>query len=113
MSGAAIAFTLIAALAGELRLPSSSAQWAVGLGIAVIPTMVAISLFLAALPRIGAARSSLLSTWEPVVTVLLAVVLLGDRFALAQVAGGILILVAVIVVQSAQLWKPGPPSALK
>jgi len=83
------------------------------LGIAVIPTMVAISLFLAALPRIGAARSSLLSTWEPVVTVLLAVVLLGDRFALAQVAGGILILVAVIVVQSAQLWKPGPPSALK
>jgi len=44
---------------------------------------------------------------------LLAVVLLGDRFALAQVAGGILILVAVIVVQSAQLWKPGPPSALK
>jgi len=113
MSGAAIAFTLIAALAGELRLPSSSAQWAVGLGIAVIPTMVAISLFLAALPRIGAARSSLLSTWEPVVTVLLAVGLLGDRFALAQVAGGILILVAVIVVQSAQLWKPGPPSALK
>jgi len=48
----------------------------------------------------GAARASLLSTWEPVVTVILAVVLLGDRFSITQVAGGVLILGAVIVVQS-------------
>jgi drug/metabolite transporter (DMT)-like permease len=66
-----------------------------------VPTMVAISLFLAGLPRIGAARSSLLSTWEPVVTVLLAVLILGDRFSAVQAVGGVLIIAAVVVVQAA------------
>ena len=113
MSGAAIAFCLIAAFAGQLALPASASGWTVGVAIAVVPTMVAISLFLAGLPRIGAARSSLLSTLEPVVTVLLAVVLLGDRLSVIQVLGGVLIIVAVVVVQSAHLWRPGPPSALK
>jgi len=72
---------------------------AVGFAIALIPTMIAISLFLAGLPRIGAARSSLLSTWEPVVTVLLAAALLGDRLLPVQLLGGVFIIAAVIVVQ--------------
>lgn len=113
MSGAAIAFCVIAAFAGQLALPTSANGWAVGFAIALVPTMVAISLFLAGLPRIGAVRSSLLSTLEPVVTVLLAVVLLGDRLSAIQVLGGVLIIVAVVVVSSAHLWRPGPPSALK
>ena len=79
MGGAAIAFCLLAALNHELALPRNASGWAVGFGIAVFPTMVAISLFMAGLPRVGAARAALLSTWEPVVTVLLAVVILGDR----------------------------------
>jgi drug/metabolite transporter (DMT)-like permease len=85
----------------------------VGVGIALFPTMLAISLFLAGLPHIGAARSALLSTWEPVVTVLLAVLVLGDRLSIVQVAGGVLVLLAVIVVQGAHLWRPGLPNALK
>ena len=113
VSGAAIAFCIIAAFTGELALPVTAQGWAVGFAIALIPTMVAISLFLAGLPRIGAARSSLLSTWEPVVTVLLAVVLLGDRLSLVQVLGGVLVLLAVGVVQSASLWKRSAPSAIK
>jgi drug/metabolite transporter (DMT)-like permease len=48
-----------------------------------------------------------------VVTVLLAVIVLGDRFTIVQVAGGILVLLAVILVQVAHLWRPGVPSALK
>jgi len=75
--------------------------------------MIAISLFLAGLPRIGAARSSLLSTWEPVVTVLLAAALLGDRLSAIQLLGGAFIIAAVILVQSAHLWSPGLPTALK
>ncbi len=113
VSGAAIAFCIIAAFTGELALPVTAQGWAVGFAIALIPTMVAISLFLAGLPRIGATRSSLLSTWEPVVTVLLAVVLLGDRLSLVQVLGGVLVLLAVGVVQSASLWKRSAPSAIK
>ncbi len=113
MLGAALAFCLLAALNHELALPRNASGWAVGVGIALFPTMVAISLFLAGLPRVGAARAALLSTWEPVVTVLLAVAILGDRLTIVQVIGGVLVLVAVIVVQAAHLWRPGLPNALK
>jgi drug/metabolite transporter (DMT)-like permease len=113
MSGAALAFCLLAALNHELAWPRNASGWAVGIGIALIPTMLAISLFMAGLPRVGAARAALLSTVEPVITVLLAVVLLGDRLSAAQVGGGALVLLAVIVVQAAHLWSPGPPIALK
>jgi drug/metabolite transporter (DMT)-like permease len=113
MSGAAIAFCLLAALNHELALPRNANGWAVAFGIALFPTMLAISLFMAGLPRVGAARAALVSTVEPVITVLLAVVLLGDRLSAVQVVGGVLVLLAVILVQAAHLWKPGPPNALK
>jgi drug/metabolite transporter (DMT)-like permease len=78
----------------------------VAVGIALFPTMIAISFFLASLPRIGAARASLLSTIEPVVTVLLAAALLGDRLSPVQLVGGALVLLAVVMVQGLHLWRP-------
>jgi drug/metabolite transporter (DMT)-like permease len=109
VTGAAIAFSFLAAISSQLALPPTVGGWAVVVALAVFPTMLAISLFLAGLPRVGAARAALLSTWEPVVTVGLAVVLLGDRLSIVQVLGGILVLLAVVVVQGAQLWKPAAP----
>ena len=44
---------------------------------------------------------------------LLAILLLGDRFSVLQAVGGALVLMAVIVVQAAHLWRPGPPLALR
>ena len=107
MVGAAIGFSLIAAATKELTLPRSPAGWAVVVVLALLPTMLAITLFLAGLPRVGASRAALLSTWEPVVTVMLAVVVLGDRLSVVQVLGGLLVLLAVVGIQSAQLWRPG------
>lgn len=112
-TGAALAFCVLAALSGHLAAPQTAGAWAAGLAIAVVPTMVAISLFMAGLPRIGASRAALLSTWEPVVTVLLAFVILGDRLSPVQVFGGLLVLLAVVVVQAAHLWRPGPQAVLK
>jgi len=113
MSGAAIAFCVLAAFGHQVAVPRNVNGWAVAVGIAFFPTMLAISLFLAGLPRIGAARAALISTWEPVVTVILAVALLGDRLSAVQVAGAVLVLLAVVVVQGAHLWRLGPPSAMK
>ena len=107
ITGAAFAFCLLAAITHELAFPRTTGGWAVVLGLALFPTMFAISLFLAGLPRVGASRAALLSTWEPVVTVALAVILLGDRLSILQVLGGVLVLLAVVVVQGAQLWKVG------
>ena len=102
MTGAGIAFLIIAAFQREVAFPATAGGWAVAFAIALIPTMIAISLFLAGLPRVGAARASLISTWEPVVTVVLAVILFRDTFSVIQAVGGVLILLAVIVVQTAR-----------
>jgi drug/metabolite transporter (DMT)-like permease len=101
-TGAAVAFCVLAALNHELAAPRTASGWAVAVALALVPTMIAISLFLAGLPRIGAARAALLSTWEPVVTVLLAAAILGDRLSIVQLIGGVLVIVAVVVVQAAR-----------
>lgn len=108
MAGTGVVLSAVALLGGQLELPATPDGWAISAGIAVIPTMIAISLFLAGLPRIGAARASLISTLELLVTVSLAVVLLGDRFTVLEAIGGVLVLGAVIVVQAAHLWRPVP-----
>lgn len=106
MSGTAFVFGAIALVQGQLILPATPQAWSISIGIAIIPTMIAISLFLAGLPRVGAARASLISTLELVITVALAILLLGDRFTPLEAVGGVLVLGAVVVVQAAHLWKP-------
>jgi drug/metabolite transporter (DMT)-like permease len=97
--GTGISWTITALVTGTFRLPTGSAQWTIVLAMALVPTMFAISAFLAALPRIGASRAALLSTVEPVVTVTLAFALLGDRFGLLQAAGAVLILASAVLLQ--------------
>jgi drug/metabolite transporter (DMT)-like permease len=110
MSGAGVAFAVIAGFQGELSLPRSTDGWLVVLALALIPTMIAISTFLAGLPLVGAARASLLSTWEPVVTVILAVLIFNDRFTLVQALGGVLILGAVVM-QAGREGRTAPGAA--
>ena len=110
MSGAGAAFAVIALFQGELRAPASGDGWLVVLALALVPTMIAISTFLAGLPRIGAARASLLSTWEPVVTVILAVMIFSDRFSVLQALGGVLILGAVVM-QAGRAGRTAPGAA--
>ena len=110
MSGAGLAFSVIALFQGQLSLPPSGGAWIVVFALALIPTMIAISTFLAGLPRVGAARASLLSTWEPVVTVILAVFLFGDSFSAVQAVGGLLIL-ASVVMQAGRAGRPAPDAA--
>ena len=58
-------------------------------------TAGAISLFLAAVGRLGPTRSSIGATVEPVVTVILGVALLGERLTGVQLVGGMLVVAAV------------------
>jgi drug/metabolite transporter (DMT)-like permease len=96
--GAAVTWTLIWALHGSMELPSQTG-WLVVLAIALIPTLAGILLFLAGLRRIGGARTALLSSSEPVITVALAALFLGDRLTGVQVAGGALVVAAVLLLQ--------------
>ncbi len=98
MAGAAIAFCIVAVTTGQVAELPTVAGWVVIAAFAIGPTMLAISLFLVGLRWIGVERAALLSTWEPVVIVALAAVLLGERLSWAQVLGALLVLGTVILI---------------
>ena len=99
-TGAAATLTLAGLAGGDLdpaRVSLSGFAWLGGL--AVVSTVGAIGLFFAGLRRVGPTAASILSTLEPVVTVALAFVAFRESLGLAQLAGGALVLVAVLAVR--------------
>jgi drug/metabolite transporter (DMT)-like permease len=88
---------------GGIGLPPTIAAWGAVVGLALVPTVVALRTFLAGLSRIGPARASVLSSMEVVVTMTLAVVVLGERLGPRQWAGAALILGAVALQNAAEL----------
>jgi drug/metabolite transporter (DMT)-like permease len=98
-SGAAVTLTIGLLLFGPRRLPPGPTAWAIVVVIAVLPSMLGISLLLAGIARVGATRAAILSTVEPVVTIALAMALLGDRLNALQLVGAVLVLAAVVLMQ--------------
>jgi drug/metabolite transporter (DMT)-like permease len=100
-TGAAITLTLAALAGGDLDPASMSAAGFAWLaGLAVVSTVGAIALFFAGLRRVGPTAASILSTLEPVVTVALAFLAFGETLGPAQLAGGALVLLAVLAVRT-------------
>lgn len=79
-----------------IYLPTDLKAWIAILGIGVIATVVPIMAMFEGIARIGAANASVLSTIEPVFTILLAIVLLHEKIVLLQLVGGALIIFSVI-----------------
>jgi drug/metabolite transporter (DMT)-like permease len=77
-------------------LPQSMSGWAAVVAIALVSTVLAFVTFFAGLKLVGPITASTLSTLEPVVTVGLAAVVLGETMGLLQLCGGVLILLAAI-----------------
>ncbi len=92
-------------LANGAHFPASDTGWLAMLGIIVVSTIIPVVTFLAGLERIGPTNAAMLSTLEPVVTVLLAAWLFGERLMPIVMVGGGLILVAVILLTRAELKK--------
>lgn len=86
-----------------LRLPASGLGWFAMLGIIIISTIIPVVTFLAGLERIGPTNAAMLSTLEPVVTVLLAAWLFHEKLPAVVIAGGGLILFAVILLTRSEI----------
>ena len=97
-SGAAISLAAGSAMLGELRPGEVTlAGWGWLACLAVISTVAAVNLFFAGLRRVGPTTASIVSTVEPVVTVLLACMVFGELLGLVQVLGGAVVLGGVLV----------------
>ena len=99
LTGATASFTVAGTVTGSLDLALSGEAWLWLILIALVSTVVAVSAFFAGLRRVGPSEAAILSTFEPPVTVALAYVALGERLEPAQLAGGALVLAAVVMLQ--------------
>jgi drug/metabolite transporter (DMT)-like permease len=103
MAGAGGLYLVIATLfvgAGSLLQPLAGfdAAWPVLLA-GVIGAGVPTLLYITGIRRLGAPRAAILATFEPVVGVALAALLLAERPGLVQLLGGLLVIGAGIVLQ--------------
>lgn len=85
------------AFAGNAPLPTDPLAWAAIAAIALFSTVVAISCFLVGIKYVGASQASIVSTAEPVITLCLGVALLGETISWGQLAGGGMVLAAVVL----------------
>lgn len=99
LTGASASFAVAGLATGSLDLALSGEAWLWLVLIALISTVVAVSAFFAGLRRVGPSEAAILSTFEPPVTVVLAFLILGERLTAPQLAGGALVLVAVVLLQ--------------
>ena len=100
-TGAAVSLAAGSAALGELRPGEvTPAGWGWLAGIALVSTVAAVSLFFAGLKRVGPTTASILSTVEPVVTVVLAFAVFGELLGALQMLGGALVVGAVLVLAS-------------
>lgn len=70
---------------------------------AAVSTVLAVSMLWWGINLIGPSRTAILGSFEPVFSIVLAVLLLGESLQPLQIAGGMLILVGMFLVQ----WHPG------
>ena len=102
VTASAAAVFVAAAVLGGPQWPQTAAGWLAIVAIALLSTVMAITLYFAGLERIGPVRAATLSTVEPLCAVVLAALVLDEAIAPVQLAGGVLILVAAVLIARAR-----------
>jgi len=102
LSSTAAVYWIVNLGTGHPVLPSTipPEAWPGILGVAVVAGFLAVQAFYAGAQRVGAAQASLISTVEPLWTILAASLLLGERLQPVQLIGGAMILAGVLLSQT-------------
>lgn len=90
------------AFGDRLTTDIATPGWAAIAGLAIFSTVISVSTFLAGMARLDPFRASILSTIEPVVSVILATLLLFERLTTQQIIGGVVIVSSTIALQVIQ-----------
>jgi drug/metabolite transporter (DMT)-like permease len=95
--GAAATIVPYGLLAGTLSIPATGTAWGLIGGITLVATIIPLLAFNEGLARIEASSASIVSTAEPLTTVVLGALLLGEVLTPATVLGGAAILLGVVL----------------
>lgn len=107
-SGATLALVGVGGVRGGTSLDFTATGWLWLVAIALVSTVGAVLLFFAGMARVGPSTAAILSILEPVVTVVSAAVMFGELLTAVQVAGGALVLAAVVLVRQPVAGPPRP-----
>ncbi len=107
----AVVYGTVGALTGNIDLLLPPSALAACVGLAAIPTVLGNVFFFSGLRLLGASRTALISTAEPLYTVLLAILLFHERITLTQVGGGLLIVTAVALLNQRAPEKTAAPGS--
>ena len=99
ISTAAVVFLIYGALTGRLLAPSPSG-WAILTMMAVFSTAAASIAFFTGVQMIGPSRAALISTVEPLFTILLAMLIFNERITGLQGLGGFMVILALLILHA-------------
>lgn len=85
---------------------SYQAMWIIGLGTAILCTIMPIFCYQKGLSLLGASQASILSTIEPVIATFLAFLILRETLSTSQLSGAFLIIIGVLLLKLDKLKHP-------
>lgn len=94
-TAAALSLAVVAVPPAAKLASLGTEAWISVLGLAILSTVGPVILFLKGLEKLTSAEVSILSLVEPITAVVFAALLLGERLAPVQIAGGVIILAAL------------------
>ena len=91
----------------------SSQAWLTFFGFAMISVLIPHSLYFAGVRYLTASRAIITATFEPIVAIVSAYFILGEILAPAQLAGAVLVIIAIMILQmkkeESAILEPMPP----
>lgn len=107
--GTAAVFGVVGVVSGVSPSGIAPAAWLTIAGLGLFTTAFALTVFYGSLKLITASQASIIGAFEPFITAVLAVIVLGDRLTAWQVLGGGLIIAAVASASEEPAREPSKP----
>ncbi|MFK8182798.1 MAG: DMT family transporter [Phormidesmis sp.] len=99
--GATVSFGVATLMTSHFTIPDSGRGFSIIVGIAVLATALPIVTLFSGMQKIGTTRTAIVSTVEPLLTVMLGILILGEQMQGGQIWGGVLIMASVVLAN----WK--------
>jgi drug/metabolite transporter (DMT)-like permease len=98
MLSAALCLSVLCITQGDVKLPATAEGW-VGFGGVALSHTIGTLTFFGAIPLLGAVRAAMITNLEPVLGILFAMLILGERMSPVQGAGIALVIASIFAME--------------
>ncbi|MBZ0304213.1 MAG: DMT family transporter [Anaerolineae bacterium] len=99
ITGAFLTMLVVLGVRGGVTVPPDTKTWVLLLLMALVSTVMPIFMFMNGIQRLGSSRAAIFSTVEPIGTMTVAALLLGETIQPIQLLGGAFILISILLLQ--------------